>query len=171
MRNPVVLLPLAALIIAGCHRSDDRQNSVIGSPLPPANTPMAPGEVRIASGDGTMLLGIARDTVYMRFSDSLQKKLAHDLDTNTNKSDDFGATIERMVKRNVGKLLNRQIAYPVADIQDVRYENGEIKFEYRDKHALSFEDIKQGKESVLHSFNAADAGRFVAAVKAAKSAR
>ena len=44
--------------------------------------------------------------------------------------------------------------------------NGAIAFDYKKKPMLSFEDMKEGDESILEKFHPADAARFVGAVRA-----
>jgi hypothetical protein len=127
----------------------------------------ASSAVVITTYDGNVDLGLDRDTVFMRLSDRVLTKARKGLDTQTT-ADGFGAWIEKTVKGKVAEALQHRIAYPLDDIDDVRYEHGAIRFTYRDRHPLSFEELKIDKRPVLESFTPDDARRFVAAVRAAK---
>ncbi len=118
-----------------------------------------------------MVLGLARDTVYMGLSDSLLAKTRADMAKDRSDSGGMGGAFADMIKKTVGNALGKRVTYPISDIQSVRYDNGEIKFDYRHKHAISFESVSAGNgdenKKALAAFAPADAQRFVAAVNAA----
>ncbi|MGI8508769.1 MAG: hypothetical protein ACR2MQ_05545 [Gemmatimonadaceae bacterium] len=128
----------------------------------------APGQPIVIHTTGNeMVLGLARDTVYMGLSDSLLAKTRADMTKDRSDTGGMGGAFADMIKKTVGNALGKRVAYPIADIQSVRYDNGAIKFDYRNKHAISFENVHTENKQVLAAFAPDDARRFVAAVNAA----
>ena len=127
----------------------------------------APDVIAIVNTERSIVLGLRDDTVYMRLSDSVLTKAGKELKSKT-KGSGVGGWIEQTVKSTVHDALRMRVAYDLDDIDDVRYVNGAIRFEYNDRHALSFEDFKADEKPVLESFTPEDAKRFVAAVREAK---
>lgn len=121
----------------------------------------------IHTADNAVVLGLAHDTVYMGLSDSLLTKTRAEMAHDGSDTGDMGGALAGFIKRRVGSALGMRVRYPISDIQSVRYENGEIKFEYRHKHAMSFESVSSDRQKALAAFAPDDARRFVAAVNAA----
>lgn len=116
----------------------------------------------IRTTDGAIDLGLVHDTVFMGLTDSVLVVARHDMarDTEETKSA-FAGTIERFVKKSVSSALQMRVKYPIRDIDSVTYENGAIKFAYRDRRRISFEEVSQNGHKALESFSPADAQRFV----------
>jgi citrate lyase gamma subunit len=168
----LVIPALLALALAACSGRDDASVQQAGSarstvvqraPLPA----LGPGDLVITTRGGQVDLALVRDRVLMRLSDSTMRDVRSDLDTRASTEKGFGGWIERTVKSGVSKVLEHQIEVPVADIRDVRYENGELRFDLRNKTRLDMRTIKVDDKPALESFAPADAERFVAAVHAA----
>jgi len=192
---PITALTAVAALAAACSGSDYR---VSGSPdyaattVPDSALVLGPGDLLIHNSDGTVDLALVHDTVWMKLSDSLLNSIQHDMDTSdAGTRSGFGASIAKMVKGTVGAALHTRIELPVADLDNVHYEDGALKFDYHDgakptmlilgkRKPVSFDDAKfnvshskhdvkySTNKPVLETFNAADAERFVAAVRAAK---
>lgn len=189
-------LPVVALMtLAGCGRPD---LSGSGSPdyaattVPDRALVLGPGDILIHNTDGTVDLALVRDTVWMKLSDSLLNSIQHDLDTSrAGNGSVFGARIAKLVKGTVGSALHARIEIPVADLDNVHYEDGGLKFDYHDgatptmlilgkAKSASFDDVKLNvthsklnvkystDKPVLETFSPADAQRFVDAVRGAK---
>lgn len=133
-----------------------------------AGATAVPGQPIVIHTTGNeMVLGLARDTVYMGLSDSLLAKARTDMTRDKSDTGGMGGAFADMIKKTVGNALGKRVAYPIADIQSVRYDNGEVKFDYRNKHAISFENVHTDNKQALATFAPDDARRFVAAVNAA----
>ncbi|HET7584472.1 MAG TPA: hypothetical protein VFK13_06160 [Gemmatimonadaceae bacterium] len=132
-----------------------------------------PGDVVITTTNGEVSLGLVGDSVLMGLSEKALREIRESTDTTDLQTQSgFGAWIERKVKGAVRRGLSYHIAYPLDDVEDVRYENGAIRFDLRDEKTFSFDDVKvNDKQPVLEAFPPADAARFVAAVKARKSSQ
>jgi len=119
----------------------------------------------ITTKDGAIKLGLVNDTVFMGLTDSVLTVASNDMasDTEETKSAVAGA-IERFVKKRVNSALHTRLKYPLADIDSAHYSDGGIKFAYRDRRKMAFEDVKQNNRSALYSFSPEDAQNFVATV-------
>ena len=126
---------------------------------------MSGDSIVIRTKDGTMQLGLADDTVFMGLTDSVLAVAGKDMarDTEETRSVIAGA-IERYVKKRVSSALHTRLQYPLADIDSAHYSNGGIKFAYRNRRKMTFEDVKQNNHTALDSFAPEDAQNFVSTV-------
>ena len=197
-RSALVAVSLfGALSVVACagRKSEPAADSVAAATVPvtppasavaPADGALRPGDVRITTPNNAVVLALMGDSVWMGLSDSVlaHARLATDSARTKAAASNkggvggaFGAMIADKVTAAVDAGLKTRVAYPLADIQNVAYENGTIHFTYRDgaKHMMSFEDIKTGDDGsshpVLSTFAPADAERFVAAVRARSGGR
>ncbi|HEX6966042.1 MAG TPA: hypothetical protein VF166_09600 [Gemmatimonadaceae bacterium] len=193
MRLLALSVPVAALVaLAGCGRHDagyDGGPGYAAATVPDSALALGPGDILIRTTDGSVDLALVHDTVWMKLSDSVLNKVQHDLDTTRDAHrSDFGASIAKMVKGTVGSALHARIEIPVADLDNVHYEDGALKFDYRDgarptlfvlgkARPASFDEHsgfhiqRTEHKPVLQSFSPEDAQRFVAAVRAAMERR
>lgn len=122
----------------------------------------------IRTTDGTMDLGLARDTVFMGLTDSVLTVARNDMARDTEETTSaIGRTIERFMKKSVGKALQMKLKYPLADIDTVAYRNGSIMFKYRNRRRMAFENVSQSGHKALNSFDSTDSQQFVDFVNAA----
>ncbi len=128
--------------------------------------PVGPGLV-IRTTDGTMQLGLERDTVFMGLSDSVVAATRKDMAVDTEEHSSIGRAFEGIVKKTVSRALNSRVTYPVEDIDSAKYENGAISFTYRQRRRLTFEEASVNGHKMLSSFAPGDAQRFVVAVDSA----
>lgn len=158
---------LASLaLIVGCGRSDN-SNSDNGTA---GNVPTrASGDsLVIRTTDGTIKLGLVRDTVFMGLTDSVLAVARNDMARDTEESGSaIARTVERLVKRGVSSALQTRLQYPLADIDSAHYDNGTIKFAYRNRRKMAFEDVKRDHNNALSSFSPEDARNFVATLNSA----
>ncbi len=165
--TPAAILVSLFTVIA-CGRTDASNSQ----PLSERNFAAASGDsVVIRTTDGSMKLGLAHDTVYMGLTDSVLTAARQDMarDTEETKSAIAG-TIERLVKKSVSSALQTQLKYPLTDLDSVTYQGGTIKFAYRNKRRVGFEDVSQNDHKALRSFAPEDAQQFVNTVNSAISA-
>jgi hypothetical protein len=173
------LAVLGVVALAACGRDRDTDVAQAGDPAPPATEPAltarrdtavaADGDVLITSRGGEVELGLLGERVVMRLADAQLAKVRRDLDTaGAGAKRGLGGMIERTVKGSVQSMLAKQIEVPVNQVEDVRYEGGEIRFRLKHDPVVSFNSVKVNKQNALSSFAPADAERFVAAVRARK---
>lgn len=115
-----------------------------------------------------MNLGLVQDTVYMGLTDSVLAVARKDMarDTEETKSA-FAGTLERFVKKRVSSALQTRLKYPLADLDSATYADGTIKFAYRNRRRMAFEDVSQSGHKALQNFAPADAQKFVATLNSA----
>lgn len=160
---------VAALLLTGACRKADNSHAPPPSESEAGNTSAAFGDtVSIRTTDGAIQLGLARDTVYMGLTDSVltlaRKDMARDTEETRNV---IAGTIERFVKKSVSSALQTRLKYPLSDLDSATYNKGAIKFAYRDRRRMAFEDVSQNGHKALESFTQEDAQRFVGVVNSA----
>jgi hypothetical protein len=135
MRRPIFLLlfPLALTVTACGSRGDDKGAVKVGFGGDSARMPaLGPNDVLITSTDGAFVMAVVGDTVRMQLSDSLRNKVALDIDTSGQKE---GGALAAAITKSVGKVVNTAIGFtvrvPVEDVQNLRYEDGRIRFDVR----------------------------------------
>jgi hypothetical protein len=187
MRHASRCLLLATLSFAACRTPDKGEPRVaeadsgrgtvsgVDDPRPTAAADADSGGLVITSRTGSVNLGLAGGRVYMQLSDSVRRQVRTQMATNPAAAPDttaaggaLGAFIERTVKKTVQEALDQRLSRPLDEIEDVRYENGEIVFAYRGSGLVRFEQVRVNDEPVLRTFAPEDARRFVEAVRRAK---
>jgi hypothetical protein len=162
--SSLIAVTCALLAASACDRSP-RQSAGSASG---AATKSSAGSITITSTDRAISLSFVNDTISMGLTDSLVRSARRDMDSSDAPDSGFGGFIAKTVKGAVGTALATRVTYPLSDIRSVRYTDGEIQFDYRHKHAMSFEAIHEnGARSALTSFSPDDARWFVASVQAA----
>ena len=132
---------------------------------------LGPGDILIANSDSSIELGLYGDSIVTGFGSKVMNEIRDKTDTAAVSGGGFAANIEKMVKNTVADALGHQLKYAVADVQDVRFEDGKLLFFWKDGSRMRlFEDTNQNKKPVSQTFNPDDAQRFVAAFKARKAA-
>jgi hypothetical protein len=151
-----------------------------GAGVGPGSDPVAVGTTRAATSaesttitttDQAVTMALVGDRVVVRLSDQALTRVRGKLaaDSGREPSGSLGGSIERMVKSAVEETLSRPVEYALDEIEDVRYEGGAIRFDFRGRRDRLVEQVKMDDRPLLESFAPADAQRFVAAVRAAKS--
>ena len=135
------------------------------------------GEVWMKTTTGAMLMRLRHDSVLVGFSDSLRRSVNHDVDSSFKKdasSDNDKSALGRVVKSAVqatvqsalSEVFDKERGFPVSDLKDAQYHDGRIVFKYRNKPAITPDNVKNDGKSMLEQFNPSDAARFVGAVRA-----
>jgi hypothetical protein len=181
VRLTVVSLQLAtATVLAACSfkaestSSSDRDESVKVTVGVPGNAttagsteaPLAAGDVRIKSTDGVLVLSLIGDTVRFQLSDSLRNSVADEIRKDGDSSGDKSG-IAALVTKSVAGVVKTAMGFTVRaaakDVQNLRYEDGHIRFDIRNstsKVNVSGDDHKSS------TFTEDDAKRFIDAVNA-----
>ncbi|HEY5087878.1 MAG TPA: hypothetical protein VII66_11015 [Gemmatimonadaceae bacterium] len=163
----VTVTPL--LLIVACQRVDNTRMVLRDQAAGSRNTTHMSGDsLMIRTTDGAINLGLANDTVFMGLSDSVLAVARSDMARDTEeKQNAFAGTIERFVKKSVGTALQMRVKYALADLDSATYRNGAIRFAYRDRRRMAFENVSQDGHKALESFSPADAQKFVDTVNSA----
>jgi len=166
-----VVLPLALLLAAtACSRSREEPPDASAVTSSPGAEAASPGEVRIITTSGQLDLALIGDSISSGLSPSSLAETRRGADTGMVTGSGLAATIERAVKGAVGGALNTRMSFALSDINDVRYEAGALKFDWRNERTRLFDNTSINGRPFLESFSPADAERFVQAVRARKRA-
>lgn len=166
MRSLLPSLACAALLLGGaaCTTEEHRPALV-------ARTDDAWGDgLTITTTDGRVSMSLAHDTIAIRLSDAVMARVNRDLDAGHADTSGFGGVIERTVKTTVQRALDHQLAIPVAEVEDARYEDGRIVLELeQERHRRpDWWHSRTERRSIMKQFAPDDARRFVAAVRTAR---
>lgn len=109
-----------------------------------------------------VILGINKHSVYMYFSEDLRSYL------NWTFEEEYLRDLNSFMDSN-GEFIpvpaiyihESKIEYELSNIQRVVFDNGKIGFTYKERLAVSFEDILLPSGSVLSNFSAEDAQKFI----------
>ena len=171
MRASAIVLATAALTLAACSRRDSSENRPAS---PPSTTetlqPDDGRDVRITTTGNEVDLALVGDTIFSGLSEQALAKARQETDTSKVQGSGIGASIERMVKSGVQSALATRVAIPLSALNDVRYENGAIVFDWK-KRPTAFVKTSVNGKPILESFRPEDAQRFVNAARARKRAR
>lgn len=129
---------------------------------------LGPGDVKITNVDSSVDMALVGQKIVVKLSDKTLAKVHQQTDTMGIHGSGLGASIEKMVKRTVASTLNQQFEYPLSEIREAKYENGEIELDVNGKEPRLLANTKVGGRKLMESFRADDARRFVAAVNARK---
>jgi hypothetical protein len=168
-RNPRLIattIMFGSLLLMGACRGRDNPGANSGT-AEQTPTRMSGDSAEIRTTDGTIRLGLVHDTIFMGLSDSVLALARTDMARDTETHNALAGTIERLVKKSVSSALKTRLKYPLADIDSAHYSNGMIKFAYRNRRTMAFEDVKQNDRKALASFSPEDAQSFVATVNSA----
>ena len=132
-------------------------------------------QLAITTRDGNVVLALTKaNTVAMRLSDSLRQhvhgEVAREFGRDSAETA-FGRWMQRKTATLVAKGMSLELSIPLDEVEDVRYEDGEIRFEYRSHRKFKFDSFKRDGRSAMTDFEADDAERFVDAVRKQIGAR
>ncbi len=173
----IAVAALLPLLLFACGKEDDKEDqpkaSVADAKFSARDSTrkLGPGDVQIVSADSAVELAIIGDSIIGGLGQKVLDKVRRDTDTAKTTEKGFGAAIANAVKSSVASALSHQIIFPVAEVQDVRYENGGIQMYGNGGGKLHvFENSKDDKSNnEKTAFNEADAQRFIAAFHARKA--
>ncbi len=166
----VCLTSVVTIGITACNRPQAAERRQVERPAIERND-----QIAITTRDGNVVLALTKsNTVAMRLSDSLRQhvdaEVAKELGKDSAESA-FGRWVQRTTANLVSKGMGIEFSVPVRDIEDARYEDGEIRFEYRSDRKLKFHAFKSDGRSPMTEFAPDDAERFVEAVREAIHSR
>lgn len=154
---------------SGCNRSDAAQQR---EPKPSIERN---DQLAITTRDGNVVLALTKaNTVAMRLSDSLRQHVDGEVARefkNDSAGTAFGRWMQRTTATLVAKGMSLELSIPLDEVEDVRYEDGEIRFEYRSHRKFKFDSFKRDGRSAMTDFESDDAERFVDAVRRQMAAK
>lgn len=166
MRTSILLL--AALATIGACRHRDADTRFTDRDTTPVEQ-LGPNDMMMTTRDGAMQMGVVGDHITMRLAPKALDSLRVATDTSKVEGSGFSASLEKMIKRGVASALQKEVQIPLADVRDVRYENGRLVFDWVNKPVAAPDNTKSNGRDLLSSFSPEDSQRFVAAIKAHKA--
>jgi len=164
-RLPRVAFILPALLLAACFGRDKEEKGNVKVAFGHDSTtdvPLGEGDVRIMSIDGSFVMSVVGDSVRMHLSDSLRNSVKSDIDTSAANEGAFAAAIAKSVGTVVSGAMGFVIRIPVEDVQNLRYENGKLRFDVKGGGIKVNTTDKNGGNA---EFTEDDARRFIEAVE------
>ena len=169
-RNTPALLILGCAMVHGsasCKKHGDRDNVHVVPREPNAKADsLGTGDVRVFNADSSVELELLGSWISAGLSQKTLDCVRRETDTAGSRDGGLGGAIASIVKTTVAKTIGRRIQYPVADVKDVKYENGTLVFEWKNGHKHDFfEHSKVNGRKTDQSFTPEEAQKFIAAVK------
>lgn len=115
----------------------------------------------VTTEGGQLELGVTDEVLFTRLSETFRGEIQSEMEEETADETGLGGTIARAVTGAVAEGLGTAISVPLADVRDVRYENGRIVIEMVDGEPSPFEAAKTNDEPMLSQFSP-EAGRRLA---------
>lgn len=167
----VGLLGLAVVVVFAFLR---RKSPVRGDLRLDANPPVAgaalgTGDLRIYNRDSSVNLILQGDRILAGLSPQTVERVRRELESSTADDTGLGGSIAQIVKRSVAGSIGTHVVYPVRDIREIEYRDGQIVIVRHDGSATRLlGSVKTGETEAGKTFRPDDAQRFVEAVRARK---
>jgi hypothetical protein len=138
----------------------------------PSVVALTAGDVQIVSIDSSVDLVLQGDKILAGLSPYMIAKVRAEIATSGNKdTTGLGGSIAQMVKSTVANAIGMHVSYPVADVREIRYQDGRIIIERKSGGQVPlFENSKINGRRVSEMFREDDARRFIEAVQARQDA-
>lgn len=162
--RPSTALPLVLLLavaLPGCDLSEEGGPRVdIGAEA--RETPDDADDVfAIQSRGDIMKLGLTRESIYMRFSDEQLAKIDREMENEAAEAGEgLAGRITSAVTGAVSRGLRTRVAYDLANVSDVRWEDGRLVIELREG-GRAFDDMEVEESDVMAQFAEEDARAFI----------
>ena len=133
---------------------------------------LAPGDIRIFNEDSSVNLVLRGAEVLAGLSPQMRDRITQEVaQSTTDDTTGFGAAIANVVKTTVASAIATHAVYPVRDIREIEYEDGQIiLIRNSGRRVELLGSMKTDGEKVSRTFAREDALRFVEAVRARKRA-
>lgn len=168
----LVLLALGIVAFWISRRLPDKGHVTLQADAPTPDQ-LGPGDYRLLNTDSSMDVILQGDHILVGLSPKTVAEIRAKMDSEPAKgegdSSSLGRSIAQMVKKTVADKLGIHVVYSLADLRDVRFDNGHLVFEWKKgaEHRV-FENVKVDGRQQSNTFPPADADAFIAAVRARK---
>lgn len=148
MRSVVVAaLALPLVVVLGC---GDRRDMDFGG------REIGPDVFSIESTDGAVRMGLTEDYVYLTLSDAKREEVRSELRSEA-EEDGVAGRVAGFVERAVSRALEFRDLYPVDDVEDIRWEDGEMHMDLRSGRRPA---LRVGDEPASDLFDEASVREF-----------
>lgn len=165
-RTALSLLILPVLLACGTEHPDEERGGRDG--IASDEYDLTGAEVVLDAGDrfamlttdGAVKMGLTDERVYLRLSRALRDRIEGDVERDLDQEEGIGRWISGMVRGGVSRALSFRVSYDLNEIRDVRYEGGELVFDFVDPDE-SIDGFEVDGRPVTEAFGEDDARRFV----------
>lgn len=167
LRFGLVVLTLALVGGYVMRHIPGRGHVSLESDVPTLADSLQAGDLRIFSSDGAVELILRGERILAGLSPRTVAKVRSELDASMSRdSSGFAASIGRMVKESVAGAIDTHGSFPIADIEDIRYERERIVVDWKKGGSHEpFFDMQVDGSKGSQTFRREDAERFIAAVR------
>lgn len=136
----------------------------------PATEALAAGDLQIFNRDSSVNLILQGSNVLAGLSPKTVAKVRADLEASSAKdTTGLGGSIAQLVKKTVAGAIGTHVVFPLADIREIRYADGQIVIERMDgSRSELFSSVKTNGQPLERTFSPEDLQRFAEAVRARK---
>lgn len=161
------LVLVAASLLAGC-RSRENPRVIVRDPSAAPET-LGPGDLRIYNVDSSVDLVLAGDHISAGLSERVVNDVRNQSARDAQSDSGLGGAIASIVHTTIAHAIGTRMQYPVADVRDVHYANGDLVFDWKDGHSRDlFMNGRKDGSMRDKGFGEADAQRFIQAVRLRK---
>ena len=158
MRGLLVMALAVALV--GCGDRDNQVDFGGGE--------IGPDLHAIESRDGVIKMGLTQEWVYFALSDSARADAAAELEADA-EAEGMKGFFGGIMQNLVGRALDFRARYAVAEIRDIRWQDGRMHFEFIDPDRRLDRNLQIGEdESVTEAFAEEDVKAFGEVFRAVK---
>src|SRR5439155_3871251 len=112
-------------------RAPSRTHVRLESEAPPPDS-LGPGDARLYNADSTADVILKGDKIMVGLSPKTVARVRTEMDKSREKdTSGLGGAIASMVKKTVAENIGTHAVFPLADIRDLRYRNGELRVDWR----------------------------------------
>ena len=149
-RSLPVLLVLGLAMASGCDRP--------AADVDFGGKELGPDRFHVLSENAGVKLGLTDEVVYFSLSDSLRTEIRSEMERSAER-EGIGGMIGGMVSGTVGRALGFRAKYPIEEIRDIRWEDGELHVEFEDSRRR-LEEFRVDDRPVTAAFREEDVRAF-----------
>lgn len=170
-KTPLFLLSLLTLffilhpVTSQAQRGEFITDNSVDAEIIPRLT-LHEAEFGITTKEGSVDLMINGSDLIIQFNDRFLDEISDEIrsEAKPDESSHFSAVLRAMISSGVRTLLDRAIAIPISEIEEVYYENGKLFIINRDGKEM-FDDLDIDDKKVMEDFTRRDARGFVAEIE------
>jgi len=117
----------------------------------------------VTTRDGALEIGVTDEVLFSRLSEATRAEIEAEMASETKDQEGLGGTIARAVTGAVAQGLATTVSVPLADVRDVRYEDGRLVIEMVDGGESPFDNAETNDRPMLTQFDEAAARRLAEA--------
>lgn len=123
---------------------------------------IGPDRFAILSDQGAVRMGLTDEFVYFALSDSVIAEASAEMEEDASGEEGIGASIAGMVRGSVERALRFRTKYPLAEIRDIRWEDGRMVVEFENGATGLGDNIHVDDRPLEESFAREDVEAFAA---------